>query len=149
MSVKVAIPTDDGIRIAQRFGRVSSFVVAEVGLGQIRNSERRTNPASSAAALSQARRQPERQQHDRHRLVGELLADCRCVIAASVGDSMRRMLSRRGIEIVITSEDLIDRTLALFTLAALRDESRADPEDDELGAAPEFDAPEGADEFDG
>jgi len=37
--------------------------------------------------------------------------------------------------VVITSEDLVDRVVALFSLALLRDESRIDPEDEELAEA--------------
>jgi len=141
--VKVAIPTDDGIRIAARFGRSSGFVVADVGLGAIAGVESRKNPPRT-------RPEPGRPHRDRNRLVSELLADCRVVIATSMGDTMRRALSRRGMEVVITSEELVDRVLALFALIALKDESRIDPEDQALLEPIEDETdPSVQDEFDG
>ncbi len=130
--MKIAIPTDDGIHIAPRLWRVGSFLVADVTPGDIGVAERRANVP--------ARRLPSRplrgeRHEDRYRAVADILSDCRVVIAGSIGDVMRRTLTRRGIEVVITSEDLVDRALALFSLALLRDESRIDPEDEELAEA--------------
>ncbi|GAB4114597.1 MAG: hypothetical protein Fur0014_17170 [Rubrivivax sp.] len=79
-------------------------------------------------------------------MVADLLADCRAVIAGSIGEKMRDAMERQGVEVVITSEALVDRALALFSLVALQDESRRDPEDEELDPAP---VPEMPDDFDG
>ncbi|MBM4397221.1 MAG: hypothetical protein FJ087_16245 [Deltaproteobacteria bacterium] len=144
--MKVAIATDDGVKVSQRFGRVAAFLVAEIGAGTIAAQESRRNPAG---ARIPARREPHR---DRHRAVSELLSDCRVVIASTIGDSMRRALNRRGLEVIITSEELVDRALALFALAALRDESRVGEDDDGYpDAADPAEAPEeksAQDEFD-
>jgi predicted Fe-Mo cluster-binding NifX family protein len=132
LAVKVAVPTDDGIRVSQRFGRVSRFVIAEVALGQVVSTEDRNNPVGTRLRGDRPARPARPSHRDRHRAVGDLLADCRAVIASNLADSMRRTLSRRGLEVVLTSEEFLDRALALFALAALRDESRVDPEDDDL-----------------
>jgi predicted Fe-Mo cluster-binding NifX family protein len=130
--LKIAIPTDDGVHIALRLWRVDAFLVADVTPGDIGEVERRLNVP--------ARRLPSRplrgeRHEDRYRAVADILSDCRVVIAGSIGDVMRRTLSRRGIEVIITSEDLVDRAMALYSLALLRDESRIDPEDEELAEA--------------
>ena len=146
--MKVAIPTDDGVKVAPRFGRVTGFMVADVGLGQIARVETRRNPAGTTAGPAPASRRRSRHE-DRHRVVSDLLSDCRVVIASSMGDSMRRALARRGLEVVITSEELVDRALALFVLAALKDESKVDPESEGLlEPTEELDA-DAQDEFDG
>ncbi len=142
--LKVAVPSDDGTRVSARFGRASWFVVAEVGLGEVSGRELRANPAGSRFPDGPFRRRARRTK-DRHVVVAELLADCRAVIAYSIGERMRQALERRGIEVVITSEPLVDRALALFSLAALQDESRIDPEDEELAPPPTPDRP---DDFD-
>ncbi len=131
--MKVAIPSDDGIHVAPRFWRVSSFVVADIGAGQIIHTERRKNEPR-LPKYARLRPDPWR---DRYRAVAEVVGDCRTVIAGSIGDTMRRALSRRGIEVVITSEEYVDRALALFSLLLLRDESRIDPEDAEIAEVAE------------
>lgn len=143
--MKVAIPTDDGVRISRRFGRASSFVVAEVKLGEIVARQVHVNPVGSRVREGLSRRHLHRGQ-ERYRAVTELLAGCRAVIAYSIGQRMRQALERQGVEIVITSEPLVDRALALFALLALQDESRVDPRDDDFYPVPTPDAP---DEIDG
>jgi predicted Fe-Mo cluster-binding NifX family protein len=69
--------------------------------------------------------------------VAEVVGDCRTVIAGSIGDTMRRALTRRGIEVVITSEEYVERALALIALLLLRDESRIDPEEAEIAEVAE------------
>jgi len=145
--VKVAVPTDNGVRISPRFGRASSFVVADVGLGAIRHRERRPNPASSRTRETLSRRKHGVRPERHHAVVG-LLSDCRAVLALSIGERMREFLERRGIEVILTSETLIDRALALFALASLRDETRIVPDEEDLDLGLPFEewAP---DEFDG
>lgn len=79
-------------------------------------------------------------------MVADLIADCRAVLTPFIGERMRNALEREGLEVVITSEALVDRALALFSLAALQDESRMDPDDEDLDPAT---APDVPDEFDG
>lgn len=145
MELKVAVPTDDGVRVSQRFGRASSFVVAEVQIGEVLARQVRANPVGSRVREGISRRRSQRGR-ERQVVVADLLADCRAVIAYSIGQRMRNAMERQGVEVVITSETLVDRALALFSLVALQDESRADPEDEELDPAP---VPEISDDFDG
>jgi predicted Fe-Mo cluster-binding NifX family protein len=146
--LKIAIPTDDGIRVAPRFWRAHSFVVADIEPGHIKDVERRRNMPRLVRA-GRSRPDPWR---DRYRAVAEVVSDCRTVIAGSIGDTMRRTLGRRGIEVVVTSEDLVDRAMALFALLLLRDESRIDPQEAEIAEAIEpigGAASDREDEFDG
>lgn len=145
MELKVAVPTDDGVRVSQRFGRASSFVVAEVQIGEVLARQVRANPVGSRVREGISRRRSQRGR-ERQVVVADLLADCRAVIAYSIGQRMRNAMERQGVEVVITSETLVDRALALFSLVALQDESRVDPEDEELDPAP---VPEISDDFDG
>ncbi len=143
--MKIAVPTDDGVRVSQRFGRASSFVVAEVQIGGVLARQVRANPVGSRVREGLPRRRT-RRGRERQVVVADLLSDCRAVIAYSIGQRMRSAMERQGVEVVITSEVLVDRALALFSLAALQDESRVDPEDEELDPAPPLEMP---DDFDG
>ncbi len=143
--LRVAVPTEDGVRISRRFGRASSFVIAEVRAGEVLGRQFRPNPVGSRVREGLPRRRSQRGR-ERHAVVAELLSDCRAVLAYSLGERMRTALERQGIEVVITSEALLDRALALFALAALKDESRWDPEDEELDLLP---VAEISDDFDG
>lgn len=146
--MRVAVATDDGVKVSSRFGRADAFVVADVGLGMIVECETRRNPAGSRTQepAGRKRRVPVR---DRHLLVADALSDCRVVIASSLGEKMRQTLNGQGVEVVITSEHLVDRALALFTLAALRDESQFDPDElDGFEAIDEMDG-DSRDDFDG
>jgi len=146
--LKVAVPTDDGSHIARRFGRARAFVITHVAKGQIGPSEVRENPMSMAAQptkpiLLHHRRRALRP-HQQQTLI-DVLADCRAVIVSGIGDPLRRMLFSRGIEVVFTSEDLVDRVLALFSVGALRDESRTDPtfeNDEDTPDVPKFGTPD-------
>ena len=126
--MKVAIPTDDGVRISRRFGRAGGFIVAEVGLGAIIRREHRDNPAAARVSGNKAGLQRPRRNPDRHALVAETIGDCDVIITGAIGQTMRKTLTEDGKEIVITSERILDRALALFTLVSLKDESRGLPE---------------------
>lgn len=128
-ALKIAIPTDDGIRVAPRLWRVAAFVVADVTPGDIGTLERRENVPSRRLPGRPVRGE---RHEDRYRAVADILSDCRVVVTGSIGDVMRRTLSRRGIEVIVTSEDLVDRVIALFSMALLRDESRVVPMDEDL-----------------
>lgn len=140
--MKVAVPTFDGIRLEPRFGRAPSYAIAEVGLGSFDVLEHRKNPVT---ARQRGRRIPSPQRvepQDRFEVVATLLQDCRVVIAQDIDDDMRMALDLKNIEVVVTSEGLLDRALALLSLAALRDESRGflvddGPGDDGVQPGPE------------
>lgn len=143
--MKIAVPTDDGVRISRRFARAAAFVVADVRVGQVINRQLRVNPAGSRTRQRPARGRP-RRMRDRCKLVTEMLSDCRAVIANAVSTRLREAMEREGIEVIVTSERLLDRALALFALAALQDESQRDPEEEEFEL---LSSQENQDEFDG
>lgn len=121
--MKVAVPTDDGVHIAKRFGRAQRFIVAEITLGQVLKTETRNNPVVHRTTTEG------RHVYDPHKVVTNLLSDCRAVIACSIGETMREHLTRRGVEVIITSEALAERALAHLALITLSDESKIDPTD--------------------
>jgi len=127
--LKIAIPTDDGVHVSPRLWRASHFMIATVESGSFSIMELRENKSF--------RRVPSRPvrpgfRDDRYTAVASLLSDCRVVIASSIGSAMRNTLFRWNIDVIITSEYLVDRVIALFALALLIDESKIDPEDEEL-----------------
>lgn len=122
--MKIAIPTDDGVYLATSLSRAASFVVAEVGLGEVIRVERRLHRPPLRPA-SRLRRDAWR---TRYSAVADTLRDCQALIASSVGATFRRLLNRRGLEVVVTSELLVDRAIALFARISLLDEYEEDAE---------------------
>ncbi len=127
--MRVAVPTDDGRHVARRFGRARAFVVTDVDQGQIAPSDVRPNPMSATSdppPKTRFRASHKTFRPHRHQMLLDLLADCRSVIVYGISEPLRHLLFSRGIEVVFTSEELVDRVLALFSVGALRDESRSD-----------------------
>jgi len=122
--VKIAIPTDDGVFLSASLSRAASFVVAEVALGEVLRVERRMHrpPVRSPRRM---RRDPWR---TRYSAVADTLRDCQALITSSVGATFRRLLIRRGLEVLVTSELLVDRAIALFARISLPDEYDGDAE---------------------
>ncbi|HNZ03741.1 MAG TPA: NifB/NifX family molybdenum-iron cluster-binding protein [Myxococcota bacterium] len=117
--MKIAIATTDGNVLAREADRAPGFVLYEIEGGTARRLEYRRNrrsPRSVVAAI-------------KPRDISNTLSDCSVVVAGSIGAHARDFLENTGIEVVVTSEWLVDRAAALFALTALMDDSRVDPED--------------------
>jgi len=122
--MKIAIPTDDGVFLAPSLSRTDAFIVAEVELGEVLRVERRLHRPRPHS--------PRRMRRDawrtRYSAVADTLRDCQALITASVGPTFRRLLLRRGLDVVVTSELLVDRVIALFARLSLQDEYEEEPE---------------------
>ncbi len=118
-SLKIAIPTDDGVFLATSPSRASAFIIAEVALGEVIRVERRLHRPRPHV--------PRRMRRDawrtRYSALADAIRDCQALITSSAGSTFRRLLNRRGLDVVVTSEPLVDRAIALFACISLPDES--------------------------
>ena len=128
MGIKVAIASSDGLNIDLHFGQAKSFLLYEFKDGKFELSEKREVPADAATGdfgcldvgggcggsgggcgcgdasgpLAPA---------------VELLLDCRAVVAAQIGQGMRRQLERNAIsvfDIEIPVEDALKKLAAYY-----------------------------------
>ena len=129
MGIKVAIATSDGLNIDLHFGQAKSFLLYEFKDGKFELSEKREVPVDDSAVVA-----------IRHCGGGggcggsgggwgggaasgplapavELLLDCRAVVAAQIGQGMRRQLERNAIsvfDIEIPVEDALKKLAAYY-----------------------------------
>ena len=137
MGIKVAIATSDGLNIDLHFGQAKSFLLYEFKDGKFELSEKREVPVDDSAvdALRQAQGP---QIETTFACPGggggcggcgggaasgplapavELLLDCRAVVAAQIGQGMRRQLERNAIsvfDIEISVEDALKKLAAYY-----------------------------------
>lgn len=128
MGIKVAIATSDGLNIDLHFGQAKSFLLYEFKDGKFELSEKREVPVDdSAVAALRPAQGPQGEGHgpQEDELSGgfacpgggggcggcgggasgplapavELLLDCQAVIAAQIGQNMRRQFERNAISV--------------------------------------------------
>jgi len=128
MGIKVAIATSDGLNIDLHFGQAKSFLLYEFKDGKFELSEKREVPADAATGdfgcpdvgggcggsgggcgggAASGPLAP----------AVELLLDCRAVVAAQIGQGMRRQLERNAIsvfDIEIPVEDALKKLAAYY-----------------------------------
>ena len=141
MGIKVAIASSDGLNIDLHFGQAESFLIYELKDNKFALSEKREVPAEAFA--EGALRQTQGPQADAGfgcpgggggcggsgggcgggaasgplAPAVELLLDCRAVVAAQIGQGMRRQLERNAIsvfDIEIPVEDALKKLAAYY-----------------------------------
>lgn len=141
MGIKVAIATSDGLNIDLHFGQAKSFLLYEFKDGKFELSEKREVPVDDSAVV--ALRQAQGPQIETTFACPgggggcggsgggcgggaasgplspavELLLDCRAVIAAQIGQGMRRQLERNAIsvfDIEIPVENALKKLAAYY-----------------------------------
>jgi predicted Fe-Mo cluster-binding NifX family protein len=98
----VAIPTDDGGVNLAHFGRASVMAVFAVENGQIVSRHDRVNP------------DPEHLDPAHHRVMLDLVRDCRVVIAAHIGTPMIASLTRLDIRVLGAPSESVDRVMEAY-----------------------------------
>lgn len=134
MGIKVAIATSDGLNIDLHFGQAKSFLLYEFKNGKFELSEKREVPVDDSAVVALQGPQIETTFACPGGGGGcggsgggaasgplapavELLLDCRAVVAAQIGQGMRRQLERNAIsvfDIEIPVEDALKKLAAYY-----------------------------------
>ena len=102
---KIALPSDDGVSIAEHFGKSTQFIVFETEDNKIINTEIRTNTHASTVEGGCGNAGPHAHgQHHSHDDIVGLLEDCSIVICHGMGHCAANALHARGIEPIIVGE---------------------------------------------
>ena len=123
MGIKVAIATSDGLNIDLHFGQAKSFLLYEFKDGKFELSEKREVPVDDSAVVALRHCGGSGGGCGGGAASGplapavELLLDCRAVVAAQIGQGMRRQLERNAIsvfDIEISVEDALKKLAAYY-----------------------------------
>ena len=123
MGIKVAIATSDGLNIDLHFGQAKSFLLYEFKDGKFELSEKREVPVDDSAVVAPRHCSGSGGGCGGGAASGplapavELLLDCRAVVAAQIGQGMRRQLERNAIsvfDIEIPVEDALKKLAAYY-----------------------------------
>lgn len=94
---KIAVPSNDGIHIAEDFGTSKNFLIFEAGDGFISNEEIRRNPAdlNSSKTIND---------EERNSLVFNKLCDCEIIICQKINIDLLNKFKSIGLQILKTLE---------------------------------------------
>lgn len=112
--IRVAIATADGVFVTEHFGYATRFQIWDLANGAPRLVETRTNLPACGAERHRDRRDPMDVSVD-------LVADCRAVVVARIGECGLNRLTALGI-LAFESDDAVDTALLeLADSAVLRE----------------------------
>jgi predicted Fe-Mo cluster-binding NifX family protein len=102
--VKIAVPTNDGLSIAEHFGRSAGFMLFQTENGQITARELKDNTAQHTHAQSSCGNHAGEEVAHNHSAILAALEGCDVVICAGMGWRAAEALKQAGVrEIVVTS----------------------------------------------
>jgi len=105
--IKIAIPTNDRITLAERSGRAKEFMVAEVENGLILRSEFRKNSHDHKHEEGES---DDDHNHNHNDLVA-LLSDCKYLLVKIIGKHFKRDLSAAGKIFITTKVENIEEAI--------------------------------------
>lgn len=97
---KIAVPSDDGIGIAEHFGRCAAFLIFAIEEGKISSQESRANGGGGArhGECQSAGAHAHGPAHGHHHAVmGQILKDCEAVLCKGMGWRAAEALKAQGI----------------------------------------------------
>jgi predicted Fe-Mo cluster-binding NifX family protein len=114
--VKIAFPTDDGMKISAHFGRAPYFVVADVDGDGAPHFEQRAKAYHGEA-------QHEGHGHD-HADMFAPIADCQVLIAGGMGQGALDAAAQQGMEVILTGEKDIRAAFEAYRAGRLTSDPR-------------------------
>ena len=108
--MRIAIPTNDRIRIFKRTGRANAFLIVDVDAASANEIDYRTNTHSHE---DDAHDHEENHDHSHADLV-ESLSDCAFIVVNVIGKHLLADLTNAGIIIFKTREENIKNAIADF-----------------------------------
>ncbi len=113
--MKIAIASDDEIKIAPHFGRTNGFVIVDLENGRITNREYKENDFTGhRRGLEGNNHQP-----GRHDPILTALKDCDIIISHGMGRRLFSDLKVSGIETYLTEEEYVARAINLYVDGSL------------------------------
>jgi predicted Fe-Mo cluster-binding NifX family protein len=104
--MRIAVASDDGITIAQHFGRSEGFIIFDIIDNHANKIEQRGNTQSHEHAQGDCDHHSHDESHHSHESFLSALHDCQAVICRGMGRRAVMDLSAKGIKPVITTQDI-------------------------------------------
>jgi predicted Fe-Mo cluster-binding NifX family protein len=133
--MKIAVATEDKVRVGAHFGACPYIAVFTVEHGEITKMEVREKPGHQRFAAEETHPQTNDEgkhgfgpdAESRHRLMYGLVTDCDVVIAGLMGIGAHEFFRDAGLEVITTDVREIDEVLSLYLKGKLKHlESRLD-----------------------
>jgi len=111
--MRIAVPTDDGVSIAQHFGRAAAFLVFEIEGGQITDRQMRPNQGEECHNGGAGGEHVCGAQG--HGGIVERIGDCQMVLCGGMGQRAANALQVNGISpVVVQPVGSAEETVAAF-----------------------------------
>jgi len=117
MSMKIAIPTDDGETISRHFGQAKYFRVLTVESDQVTASEMRPKASHQQGDHSHAGGI-----HPGQQMV-QSISDCNVLVAGGMGTPAYEKATLAGLKVIMTSESSITTAVQAFIRGDLENNS--------------------------
>ena len=120
MTIKIAIPTDDGTTISRHFGRAKAFLIVTLENNEIVDQELRALPEGSECDHDHDHDHHDHDHghhhgggnHSAHMAKFEYVQDCQFLIGGGMGQPAIQRLNAMGIQVALTDhkhiEDLLE-----------------------------------------
>jgi predicted Fe-Mo cluster-binding NifX family protein len=119
--LKIAVASDDEVKISQHFGRAPYYVVYAVEGGKVVGRETRSKAGHQTFAAHESPKLAPGERHGydagsqaRHESMAEAIGDCQVLIAGGMGWGAYESMRGRGIETVVTDIEDIDEAIKLY-----------------------------------
>ena len=101
--MRIAVPTNDGTRISEHFGRSAAFLVFEIENGRIQSRELRPNGMQHSHEQGSCGHGSQNQGQHSHAGILETLAGCDTVICTGMGARAAEALQTAGVTTVVAA----------------------------------------------
>ncbi len=104
MDVKIAVASNDGIRIAKHFGKSQGFKIFEIKENKVINHEYRKNIGNNTGECHSCD----------HKIIVKNLSDCNIVISYGMGYDIYNDLIDNNIKPIVTEEETVKDAIKKF-----------------------------------
>lgn len=122
MTIKIAIPTNDGKTISRHFGQARAFLIVTLENGEITDRELREMPDTGDTDHHHHNHDHHHHNHDHDHAHGmggnpahmakfEYIRDCQFLIGGGMGQPAVQRLNNMGIQVALTDHKNIDNLL--------------------------------------
>lgn len=123
--MKIGIATEDGKMISAHFGRSPYFAIYQIEDGKLIHKEMRKNTFTGHFRNEHEEHHhhhgSEEEHSHKHHQVAEGLKDCNVVISHGMGRKAWEDLRAKGIEMIVTDETDVERSVYLYLRGELQD----------------------------
>ncbi len=131
MSTKIAVASDDGVSVAQNFGKARQFVVLTLDGGKVVGKEVRPKPVDQRPTAQEESRRGSPDDHFAGHRVGPgprsrydemagAIGDCEVVLTGGMGVGAYNAMTGYGIDPIITDIETVDEAVAAYLAGSIR-----------------------------